>query len=167
MHTLFFTAIRIGFELEQYDYLEPELVQAQFENVTLIKEDNRVSEQTFGIQITFGDPGQGINPATLQQLGQEDGFDYVVNQPGDNVITLSFRPTVSRLTFTFSLFPDELAEGTEGFRAGIGSAGAPFASFQLPSPATRPIPMPPAFPDTLIRILDTDCKFNYVLTTAW
>ncbi len=161
----FFSVVRIGFQLEQYDYFEPEIVQTQFENVTLIKEDNRVSEQTFGIQITFDDPGQGINPATLQQLGKVDGFDYVINNPGVNVMTLAFRPDQSAITIRLSLFPDELAEGSEGFRAGIGSAAAPFTTFQLPSPTTRPRPMPPAFPDTLIRILDTDCKFYYALTT--
>ncbi len=160
MHTLFFTAIRIGFELEQYDYFEPEFVRTEFENVTLIKEDNCVSEQTFGIQISIGDPGQGINPAILQQLGQVDGFDYVITTPGLNVLTLSFQPDQSSITVIFSLFPDELAESTEGFRARIGSSTAPFPTFQLPSPTTRPRPMPPAFLDTLIRIVDNDCKFT-------
>ncbi len=133
----------------------------QFDNVTLIKEDNRVSEQTFAIQITVGDPDQGVNLATLQQPGQVDeGFDYVISTPGQNRIALPFPPDQSAITFTFTLFPDELAEGTEGFRAGIGSAGTPFATFQLPSATTRPRPMPPAFPDTLIRIIDTDSKYT-------
>ncbi len=136
----------------------------QFENVTLIKEDNRVSEQTFGIQITFGDPGQGINPATLQQPDQVDGFDYVINQPGIDRITLPFRPDQSAINFTIALFPDDSTEGTEGFRASIGLAGGQFATFQLPSPTTTPRPVPPAFRDALIIILDTDSKLD-VLTT--
>ncbi len=41
----------------------------------------------------------------------------------------------------------------------ISLAEGEFATFQLPSPTIRPSPMPPAFPDTLIRILDADCKF--------
>ncbi len=164
LDNIVFTAIRIGFQLERYDYFEPEFAQTRFENVTLIKENNRVSEQTFGVQISF-DPGQGINPATLQPLGQVDGFDYVISSPGVNSITLPFRPDQSAITVTIDLFPDDLAEGTEGFQTSIGSAGAPFATFQLPSTTTTPRPMPPAFPDTLIRILDTDCKL-YVLTTT-
>ena len=142
-----------------YDFFEPNDTKTLFGNVTLIKEDNHLSEQTFGIRITFGDPGQRTNVATLQEVGQVDGFDYVVSHPGNDSITLYFQPNQSEITFTFCVVPDDLVEGTEGFRATVSSQGAPFPDFQLP-PSTNPSSIVPAFQDTLIRILDNaDCKY--------
>ena len=139
-----------------YDYFEPN-TRTLIENVTLIKEDNRVSEQTFGISITFGSPGAGIRAATLQETaGQTTNFDYVVSSPGVNRITRSFFPFQSEITLTFFLQPDELPEGTEGFRPTIASEGFPFPNFQLP--LLNPLPAIPAFQNTLVRILDNDCK---------
>ena len=84
-----------------YDYFEPN-TRTLIENVTLIKEDNRVSEQTFGISITFGDPGAGIRAATLQQTsGQTTNFDYVISRPGENTIIRPFFPLRVKLLFIF------------------------------------------------------------------
>ena len=108
-----------------------------------------MSEQIFGVRLTFGDPVADINAATLQQLGQFEGFDYVVSTPGDNAITILFTPDRNEATFAFFIFPDDLAEGTEGFRITVSSQGSPFPDFALPS-AEEPAP----YPNTLIRIQD-------------
>ena len=147
-----------------YDYFEPN-TRTLIDNVTLIKEDNRVSEQTFGISISFGSPGAGIRAATLQQTtDQTTNFEYVIVAPGVNRITRSFFPFQSEITLTFFLQPDKLPEGTEGFRAIIASLGDPFPNFQLP--LVNPLPAIPAYANTLIRILDDDCKcftISYIL----
>ena len=121
----------------------------------MIKEDNRESEQTFGLLLTFGDPAD-INAATLQQLGQVEGFDYVVSNPGNNTFFALFEPAQSVINFTWFLSSDDLAEGTEGFRVTISSQGNRFPNIELPS-AEDPAP----YPDTLIRIQDTDCKLEF------
>ena len=115
----------------------------------MIKEDNRVSEQAFGVVMTFGDPVADINAATLQQEGQFEGFDYIVGNPGDILLTIIFTPDSSEATFTFFIFSDGLAEGTEGFRITVASHGLVFPDFALPS-AEEPAP----YPYTLIRIKD-------------
>ena len=140
-----------------YDYFEPN-VRTLVENVTLIKEDNRLSEQTFGIAITFGDPGVGIHPATLQQTVDQINFDYIISTPGVNRIVRPFFSFESEITFAFQLVPDQLTEGTEGFRATIASQGDPFPDFELL--LLNPLPAIPAYANTLIRILDDDCKNN-------
>ena len=140
-----------------YDYFEPD-TQTLIENVTLIKEDNRRSEQTFGVTITFGDPGAGIRPATLKETaGQTTNYDYSIGGSEDNNnIVLSFIPFLSEVTIPFILETDSLPEGTEGFRATIASAGAPFPNFQLP--LLSPLPAIPAYENTLIRVLDDECE---------
>ena len=139
-----------------YDYFEPK-ARTVIENVTLIKEDSRVSEQTFGIFISFGDPGAGIRAATLQETSnQTTNFDYVVDQPGQNRLIRPFFSFESEITLTFFLEPDLLPEGTEGFRPIIASQGHPFPNFQLP--LVNPLPAIPAYQNTLVRILDNDCK---------
>ncbi len=153
----FFSAIQIGFQLPQYYYFEPNLIPVTFGNVTLLKEDNRVSEQTFGIQIIFGDPGRGINAATLQQVGQSAGYDYVIDIPGNNRLNLVFYPNQSEHSVQFSLQPDDFLEGIEGFRAEISTQGIPYPNFQLPAGTS-------AFPDTLIKI--NDSKF-YIEFSFW
>ncbi len=153
-----FSEIRIGFQLTQYDYFEPDLTPVTYRNVTLVKEDNRVSEQTFGIQIIFGDPGQGINAATLQQVGQSAGYDYVIDIPGSNRLNVVFHPNQSELSVQFSLQPDDLFEGIEGFKAVISTQGTPYPNFQLPAGTS-------AFSETIIRIIDTtESKFLYELS---
>lgn len=151
-----FTALRIGFQLKVYNFYEPNDTNSSYGNVTLIKEDDRISEQTFGIRIIVGNPGRATNLATLQEVGQEDGFDYAIFSPANGSITLLFYPNQSEITFMISVVSDDLIEGTEGFRASVASQGAPFPDFQLPlsqSSITSP------FQDTIIRILDTvDCK---------
>ena len=152
-----FSALRIGFKLPLYNFSEPN-TRTLIENVTLIKEDNRSTEQTFGITIMFDDPGAGVRSASIQQnANQTDNFDYVVDVPGNDEISLSFGPDDSEINIAFSLQPDELLEGIESFRVIISSQGSPFPPFQMP--VAIPVPNIPAFADTVIRIQDNDSRF--------
>ena len=135
--------------------MEPVSGQAEITNVTLIKEDDRESEQTYGLQLTFGDPPPDINAATLQQVDQVEGFDYVVRNSTDRTFNVLFLPSESVVSFTWFVVPDDLVEGTEGFRVTILSQEFPFPNIVLPS-AQDPAP----YPDTLIRIQDIDRKFR-------
>ena len=123
--------------------------------MTLIKEDDRVSEQTFAIALFFDDPaGFLTRPATLSQSQDSTvNFDYALV---DGIVELEFRPNQTEVQVAFTLFPDELPEGTEGFSISIASLGGRFPNFQLPVTTSVTVP---AFASTLVRILDNDCKF--------
>ena len=149
-------AIRIGFQQSSYEFVEPDETKASFTGVTLIKEGGRVSEQTFGIQVTFSEPKPGTNVATLQDADQVTLFDFVVSSPGNDTILLYFHPNQSEITFTFCVVPDDLVEGSEGIRATISSHGAPYPDFQIPQSKSSLVSV---FRDTEIKILDNaDCK---------
>ena len=147
--------MRIGFRLSQYDYFEPDF-DTIITNLTLIKEDNRLSEQTFGVIVIFHDPGAGVRPATLQEsFTQETPFDYLIDTPGNDDIVLVFQPFQSEITANFILLSDELPEGTEAFRASVESEGGFFPHFQVPGVISVNIP---AYSSTLVRILDDERK---------
>ena len=162
----YFTAIRIGFELPSYTYLErmfdediddffePESGLAANGPVFLAKEDNVTSEQTFLVVIqTSGSvpPGKFIEPATL-------GVDYRL--PGSTtVVVLQFPPRFQRINFPFTLLFDTLPEGTEAFLA----SSAPEDTAQLPDGTTVPLSTylhPNAlFSESFIIIEDDDREF--------
>ena len=151
------TVIRIGFEFESYEVSEP---SPDDENVIsnlvyLIREDNRKSEQTYSVDLTVGDPGGNIKPATLETPDINESFDYsfgVVGQTKQNVL---FAPADDRIAFVFSLNPDLAVEGTECFRATSAQVtpSGDFPVFQTPSGIT-------AFPSTIICIIDNDGKYQ-------
>lgn len=146
-----FSGITIGFQMNVYDYFEPTVGRALITNVTLVKEDNRLTEQTFGLLLTFGDPGVGLSAATLQQVGQVENFDYVVSLPGDPTLLSIFRPDMNALSIAFSLFSDDLVEDVEGFEITFAPQRGQFPFFALPSDESSP-----PYSSTLIRIIDTD-----------
>ena len=104
--------VRIGFALEVYNYFEPEFEQL-FLNVTLVKDNNQVSEQTFRVGIVATDP-PGITPATLDD-GTVSSYDYRISTYGVTFRSLVFLYTVPSVTFSFILNGDDLSEGLEGF----------------------------------------------------
>ena len=119
-------------------------------NVTLVKEDGRVSEQTFGVGITVSNP-QMLSPATLEPLSDEGvNFDYTLGTPGQTFTVIEFLPNQQSITFEFFLNSDELPEGTEAFQASSTPVEG-FPTFQAP--------ITTAFPSTEIQIIDNDCKF--------
>ncbi len=138
--------LRIGFQLTQYDYFEPD-TSVQVDNVKLIKEDNRSSERTFNVSIVFGDPGAGIRAASSQQNASLPDISDYIGSP-DSI----FSPSEQEMAVSFTLLPDDLFEGLEGFRI---TATPVFPVYDEPDTT---------FASTLIRILDNDCKYNYVPT---
>ncbi len=150
-----YRAIQINFQMKQYDYQEPEM---QFDNVTLegntsdlvgniklIKEDNRKSERTFNVSIVFGDPGAGIRAASSQHNASLlDDSDYI----GSPESIVAFSPSEQEMAISFTLLPDDLFEGLEGFRI---TATPIFPVYDEPDTT---------FASTLIRILDNDCTYN-------
>ena len=141
------TAIRIGYALEVYQYFEPDSLML-ITNVTLVKEDNRVSEQTFGVNITVSDP-QMLSPATLRTDNTSTNYDYSLGIRGQTFQVLQFLPSQQSITFNFLLNSDEVPEGTEAFQASSTPVEG-FPTFQAP--------ITTAFPSTEIQILDNDCK---------
>ena len=117
-------------------------------NVTLVKEDGRVSEQTYGVGITVSSP-QMLSPATLDTDDTSINFDYALGNSGQTFIILQFLPSQQSITFVFFLNSDELPEGTEAFQASSTPVEG-FPTFQAP--------ITTAFPSTEIQIIDNDCK---------
>jgi hypothetical protein len=148
----YYAAIRIGFELSRYEFLEPEFEEFIDEfyipesgllingPVYLAKENNVTTEQTFQIIIQISNvapPGEGIQPATPEE-------DYQANQ----LSTINFPPTIQRQNFQFTLLTDDTPEDTEAFQIGSTPSsqfGAPI--YQAPSAF---------FPQTFIIIQDDD-----------
>ena len=132
-------------------------------SLTLIKEDNRVSEQTFGVMISLDESGPGVRPASLQQNDQQvDDFDYVLGRPGSTSIVRIFEPNATEVRVSISLFPDDTPEGLEGFRMSIASLGRPYGYFQLPVATPGSLPgNSVAYASTEIRIFDNDCKHGF------
>ena len=141
------TAIRIGYALEVYQYFEPDSLMFT-NNVTLVKEDGRVSEQTFGVGITVSNP-QMLSPATLEDDNTDINFDYTLGIPGQAFTIIQFLPNQQSITFVFFLNSDEVPEGTEAFQA----SSTPLEGFP-----TFQAPITTAFPSTEIQIIDDDCK---------
>ena len=137
-------AIRIGFELPSYTYMEPmfeETIDTFFVlesglsvngPIYLAKEDNVISEQIFSVvvQVSSSVPqGQSIQPATLDA-------DYRLSAAsGVTSVVLQFGPMVQRINFPFTLFSDTLPEGTEAFLA----SSAPADIAELPDGTTVPV----------------------------
>ena len=139
--------IRIGYAQEVYQYFEPDF-PFYINNVTLVKEDNRVSEQTFGVGITVSNP-QMLSPATLEPDATTINFDYTLGVPGQKFTVLNFLPNQQSITFNFFLNNDDLPEETEAFQASSTSVEG-FPPFQAP--------LTTSFPSTEIQIIDNDCK---------
>ena len=158
--------VRIGFEVPRYTYIEPEfdkVIDATFEpptNLTvngpiyLAKEDNVQSEQTFRIvvQVTESVPsGDSINPARI-----EDDYSIGSGRRTD----VEFLPHLQKVNFQFTLFPDNLPEGTEAFHANSSAehhATVDGETFDLPGY------LPPVnlSAGTFAIIEDNVCKSRY------
>ena len=101
------------------------------------------TEQTFLIVIQVSDAvPEGTNPAAPIA-----DFDT-----GGGSFTVQFAPNMQRLLFEFTLFTDEIPEGTEAFLVS-SSRQDTHGSITLPDY------LPPTFPSTFINILDDDREF--------
>ena len=142
----FCIALQIGFSQQSYDFQEPDY-RTLFRNVTLIKENNRITEQTYSVAINVNSSGIGLKAATLQSV---DGinYDYSIGPPGIEFSIIDFPPESQSITFPFFLNHDELPEGTETFQASA-VANNEFPTFETPTNL---------FVNTLINIIDNDGK---------
>ena len=142
-----FLAIQIGFQQSTYTFMEP-MELTLIEDITLIRENGILSEQTFGVSISASFAA-GVNSEEMFNI------DYAFDDAGNNSLSLLFQPNVSEISVPFTLFPDDLFEGTEGFSLAIASQEADFPTFQLPAMSI----MGTAFANTQVQILDNDSEF--------
>ena len=117
-------------------------------NLTLIKEDNRITEQMYSVAIYVNSSGIGLQAATLQSVNGIS-YDYNIGQPGRVFTLINFPPESQNITFPFFLNHDTLPEATETFQASA-SANSGFPTFETPTNL---------FANTLINIIDNDGKF--------
>ena len=95
-------------------------------------------------------PNANIQPATLSTVNADN--DYLFSFPGEDVAVFQFSPDEQRLHFPFSLFPDDVAEGTEAFQASIQPSENPLhPAFIDPSAGVL-------YSSTYIHIIDDDCE---------
>ena len=139
--------VHIGFALPQYSFDEPEF-QTVVNDIVLVREGGRRSEQTFQVTISVDGGTINIAPATLH-FEDRDRADYRLSAPGD-FIQLNFPPDRQNITLTVTLFSDDFHEGTEAF----GATSIPSQHF----PHFRPPSMGGAFASTDVLINDDDCK---------
>ena len=120
--------------------------------IYLTKEDNVQSEQTFRIRVQVVDsvPFANINPAGM-------GEDYSVGHAGTlSSIVVEFLPTMQRVNFGFTLFPDNIPERTEAFYASFIAEDAVVGRMQFDLPSyLQPIAL---FAETYAIIEDDDRK---------
>ncbi len=118
----------------------------------LEKQGGQISEQSYVviIEVNQATPNANIQPATLSTVNADN--DYVVTNPGEGTIILELSPDEQRLHFPFSLFPDDVAEGTEAFQASIQPSENPLHPvFTDPSAGVL-------YSSTYINIIDDDCE---------
>ena len=115
--------------------------------MTIVKESNQSTElQEFTVGITVSSPTTG-QAATLESF-TETGDYNLLGFRGMSFLLMHFPSNQQEISLVFLLHGDEIAEGTEAFRAMISTVeGTPI--FQDPNNASL---------TTTIRILDNDRK---------
>ena len=152
----------IGFQNASYTFPEPESEQPVFGVVFLEKENGRISEQEFRvtIEVSTVTPNTNIRPATLKSLDADGNVvnnDYAPRFLNPNqtlkIPSLSFLPGIQTLEFDFTLFPDNVAEGTEAFQVRSSpSQGVNSPGFSIPTDQNT-------HSETFIIIEDDDREF--------
>jgi hypothetical protein len=144
--SFFFVDIQIGYAQAVYTFTEPD-VETPNNDVVLIREGGRRSEQTFLIAIDVGEPDSGIRSATLETLDQAGDYSTV---GGSSFIQVLFGPNQENVSLNLTFLPDLLPEGLEAFRA-TSTPSEGFPNFGPPTSGG-------AFATTEVRIVDNDCK---------
>ena len=146
----------IGFQNISYTFTEPQFETEIFEVVFLEKENGRISEQEFRVvfEVSTATPNANIRPATLTSRdanGTVINNDYLLLDPDQTVTVSAFLPAAQSLEFVFTLFPDEVAEGTEAFQARSSpSEGTDDPDYTIPTALNT------LFAETFIIIEDDD-----------
>jgi hypothetical protein len=131
-----------------YIFSEPD-VEVGTQDVRLIREGGRLSEQTFLVGVNVGEPDSGRRSATFDEPG-----DYTV---GGGFILVQFLPSQTSVSLPLTLFPDNFPEGLEAFRA----TSSPVEGFPNFGPPTSR----GAFATTEVQIVDNDRKVYNVSTS--
>ena len=120
-----------------------------------MKENNRVSEQTFRVGIVASDP-TSARPATIDP-GHSDIYDYYFGGGGQTHISRIIYPHQQTIAVSFLLNADDIPEGTEGFMltSEVEKYNG-FSGFLPPLPTSTT-----AFRSTMIQIIDDDGNFSY------
>ena len=151
----------IGFQNASYIFPEPQFEMEIFGVVFLEKENGRISEQEFRvvIEVSTATPNANIRPATLTSRdanGTITDNDYLLLDPNQTVIILAFLPSAQTFDFVFTLFPDEVAEGTEAFQARSSSSeSADAPAYAIPTELNT------LFAETFIIIEDDDGELRF------
>jgi hypothetical protein len=139
------TAIRIGFELPSYTFIEPPIEEPV--QIYLATENSRVSEQTFTILFELGAfNSSGIYHSAV--LGE----DYIAQR----VTEIVLHPFTQRISYHFVLFPDDdtTPGETESFSVIISnSLGTRFPKF-LHSEVLSPV--------AEVVIIEHDAESKYI-----
>ena len=148
----------IGFQNASYTFPEPQFVTEIFGVVFLEKENGRISEQEFRVvvEVSTATPNANIRPATLTSRdanGTIINNDYLLLDPDQTVLISTFLPSAQTLEFVFTLFPNEIAEGTKAFQATCRSSpseGTDDHDYTIPTELNT------LFAETFIIIEDDD-----------
>ena len=148
----------IGFQNASYTFPEPQFETEIFGVVFLEKANGRISEQEFRvvIEVSTATPNTNIRPATLTSRdanGTITNNDYLLLDPDQTVLVPLFLSSAQTLEFVFTLFPDEVAEGTEAFQARsspVTSEGTTYPDYTIPTALNT------LFAETFIIIEDDD-----------
>ncbi len=158
---LYHVAIRIGFEYSSYSFEEPD--RSTSYTISLIKENQRLTEQTFevllisfsgtGLDISSGDSYSGSGDSGSGDSEPGDTFDDTTER---ETYRLTFFPSDQRLMYSFEEYPDDDPEDMEGYQIICRTTRTP--SFQPPITS---------FSITRIHIENDDCKFITNTTGAY
>ena len=130
----------------------------------MVKEGGVISEQTFlvSIQVTDSAPsGTNILTATFTQ-------DYVFGFGDRTSLTEFFRPFEQRIPFRFSLFADDLPEGTEAFQLSASPEDSRPRGPGLPD-ERFPTSLTPLVlaSEVFVTIFDNDRKFHTIMVCTF
>ena len=137
------TAIRIGFEFPVYTFEEED--GSLLNDTFLIKEDGRVSEQTFDVSVTTGP----VIWSTLPNADHE--VDYTI---GQQPRMIRFTPDQQQTPVSFAFFDDDYPEGSEVFELQSSNN----ATVQFTSGT---------YPNTVVVMEENDGKITTTVCLKW
>ena len=149
---IFLLDLQIGFMNQSYNFTEPK-GKRLITDVVILKENNVVTEQIYGMYIAASTPADPRLNAAKPETGGGGIYDYSLGTAGQTFIVQEIVPDVQSIRFTFFLNGDQSPEGIESFQATIiPSEGFP----TYRSPTTL-------FTSTLINIIDDDGKLKTII----
>ncbi len=146
MQSIYHVAIRIGFENSSYSFEEPD--SSTTYNISLIKENQRLTEQTFEVLlISFSGTSLNISSGeSYSESGDSEPGDTFDDTTKRETYRLTFSPSDQRLMYYFEEDSDDDPEDMEGYQIICRTTRTP--SFQPPITS---------FSITRIHIINDDC----------